>query len=71
MVERVPLVLPTIGRCAGCKQSNLAPGAASVRCMDMTEGERKVDGKRQKREPRAMPEIFPKPSHQVVIAGYK
>jgi hypothetical protein len=29
----------------------------------VTKGERKVDGQRNQREPRAMPNMFPKPAH--------
>ena len=66
VVHRMVLALPAIGRSAG-DQRNLPPGAGSIRRVDVTEGKRKVDGKRDKREPRTKPELFPKPEHQMII----
>lgn len=51
VVHRMLLALPAIGRSAGGDQRNLPLGAGSIWRVDVTEGERKVDGKRDKREP--------------------
>jgi hypothetical protein len=71
MVGGMVLALVVISLRAADNQRNRTLGTASVRCMDVTEGEREVDGKREKRKPRAIPEMFPKPEHQVVIASCK
>lgn len=71
VVGGMVLALPAIGPSAGGDQPNLKPGVASGRCMYMTEGEREVDGQREQREPRTIPEMFSKPEHQVVIASCK
>jgi hypothetical protein len=66
-VRRMIVALPAIGRNFAGDQCKLALGAGSIWRVDVTEGERKVDGKRDKREPRTKPELFPKPEHQVII----
>ena len=67
VVRRMIPALPAIRRNFGGDQRKLALGAGSIWCVDVAEGERKVDGKRDKREPRTKPELFPKPEHQVII----
>jgi hypothetical protein len=67
VVGRMILALPAIGRNFAGDEYKLALRAGSIWRVDVTEGERKVDGKRDKREPRTKPELFPKPEHQVII----
>jgi hypothetical protein len=35
--------------------------------MDVTEGHTEVDGERDQREPRTMPDMFPKPAHRQAV----
>jgi hypothetical protein len=51
VVHRMVLALPAIGCSVGGDQRNLPLGAGSIWRVNVTEGERKVDGKRDKREP--------------------
>lgn len=59
--------LPTIGQANGCYlRCGLMPEPSAVDRMNVTEGQAKVDGERDERQPSAMPDMITKPAHDGV-----
>lgn len=58
-VVRMVRRLATVGRC----NDQAVLGAVAADRVDVAEGQRNVDGQRDQREPRTMPDIIPNPAH--------
>src|SRR3569833_871754 len=58
-----------IGRGGGRHRRDQATGDdLAVSRVEMAEGQRKVDGEREQRKPRSLPDIVPKPAHAAFVA---
>ena len=67
IVRGLVLALATIGCCDCGNRYARALGTFAGKAMDVTEGQREVDGQRDQREPRALPDMLPKPMHSEAV----